>query len=78
MKIQNGRGSVLLRSGLVLFCVAEPLQFLLDTTTRIDRTLLTFATAFLFGLSIALMVGGIMVKSRNRQCRLQTNLLEQK
>ena len=76
MTPQNKRLNYLVRSGLLLFCLAGLSRLFLHPTPGAPARLTEFATGFLYGISVVLLLGGLALKHRNRNCLLQTNSLE--
>lgn len=76
MTPQNRRLNYLVRSGLLLFCLAGLSRLFLHPTPWLPATLIEFTTGFLYGISAVLLLGGFALKHRERHCLLETNPME--
>lgn len=76
MTPKNRRLHYMVRSGLILFCLAGLSRLFLHPTPWLSATVIEFATGFLYGISVVLLLGGLALKHRDRNCLVETNSLE--
>lgn len=74
----NKRLNYMVRSGLLMFCLGGLLRLFVHPTPRLSASLIEGVIGFLYGLSVVLLCGGVVLKNRNRRCASEPSPLEQK